>query len=367
MIVESYRNIHKKMKNKYNNQNIIKQEQANAALLQEFLINLKRTFLGRELKLNVIDKLAFSILMQQLEQQFSTVSPSNAKLQNLLFHGTGQEFENDITKLHQIAERELGIAFEKQMSKSQINIGKNSANILNTSDTIRIDEELIKQIEDNAGEAINKMVGENFHKGYVAKGKSGKIDIKGNKEVIIQYNLNNIPATIWQILASANFTLKSKKSLEWDKKNRQLAIASASDIHLGHTVPYVAIIGAISSIDSELSLEEKEKIFYGGLIEGVKNKVEEVSYHLNHLQFIYELSGAGQYYDGLGNIGEAEYLIYNDPDSDDIQVRSVAAMIAEELEQENGVYSASVSFTRKNVSKNKLTKKAKGSYNKYKH
>lgn len=366
-IVDEYRNIHRQMSQKYINNNNIKQEEQNASLLQEFLVNVKRMSLNRKLQLNIIDKIAFTEMVSQMQQQFIQSSPSNAKFARMFFHGTGSGFEKDITKLHQIAEKNLRIEFEKQMSKEQINIGNVSANILDEAGTIRITSALVESIEQNGSAAINELVGADFHKGIVKKGRSGKIDVRGNKEIIINYSSDNISTRIWQIIANSHFTLKNKKSLEWDNQNKQLAIAKTSDIHLGHTTPYVAILGALDNLEMNYSLEDKERLFYGGLIEGIDNNNKEIIYHLNHLQFIYDLSGVGQSYQGLGKLGPADYLIYNDPDSDDIQVKSVNSMIAQALNENKDVYSRYVSFARKNVAKNKMTEQAKKSYMRYKH
>lgn len=86
----------------------------------------------------------------------------------MLFHQTGRDFENDITKLHQIAEMSLGKDFSERMSKEEINIGNISANI-STADTIRIDEKLINRINDNANKVLDDILGANFKKGYVSR------------------------------------------------------------------------------------------------------------------------------------------------------------------------------------------------------
>lgn len=366
-VAEEYQELHRKMQERYQIESIIAKENANAALLEEFLRNVKRVSLNRPTNLSILDKACFDLLYSQLEENFNKVSKSNAKLSNLLFHGSGQSFEDDITKLHQISEIILDVP--NKMSKKDINIGKISANILNTSETIRIEDAFVKGINDLANEAIDELVGANFKKGYVSKGRSGKIDVRGNKSVNITYTVDGMPqpdVAVWQLLANSNFTLKNKRSLFFDIQNKKMVAATESNIKLGKTTPYVAIMGMLSVLEPTLGKELWQKYFYGGLVEGVKNRNSKVAEHLNHLQFAYELSGAGQFYDkGLGFLGENDYLIYNDPDSDDIVVKSVKALICEALKEHDGNYSASVSFMRKNVSKNKLTKKAKLQYKRY--
>lgn len=365
-IVNDYKQVHENMKRKYFNKKVLTQEKNNAKLLQDFLVNMKRVSLGRDLKLTAMDKIAFQELMQQMEKEFQQLSPKNAKLSKMLFRSSGVGFEKDIVKLHQMAENALALEANKKMTKEEIHIGNISANILNTSETIDISPVVIDAVNQASNEALDELVGANFHKGIVVKGRSGKIDVRGNKMVQVNYYSKNVPKKIMQLLASSNFTLKSKKSMTWDNANKKLVIMKESDIHLGHTTPYVAIMGALSLLEKQLSLQERERIFYQGLIENVKYGNKEIGYHLNHLQFIYELSGAGQFYsNGLGDIGVADYLIYNDPDSDDIQVRSVNAMIAEVLEEKNSIYSAGASFIRKNVAVNKMTKMAKKNFSRY--
>lgn len=344
-ILEEYERIHSLMLSKYNDATTITRESENASLLQDFLFNLKRSFMNESLQLSLLDKAGFNLLQQQLQKTFKQLNKTS-KLENILFRPGGTSFERDIAKLQQVAESNLGVEIRKI---KDINIGRASANILNTTDTINIAEPLVRLVEDKCSKVVNDMVGKDFSKGLVKKGRQGKIDNMGNNNIQIIYELNNNTTRVWQILAASNFTLKNYASIGI----KEGKLKGVTNIRLGNTTPYVAIVGAISSIDPSLSLIRKNKIFYGGIVEGVINNVAKINYHLNHLQFIYDLSGAGQYYDKLGNIGEAEYLIYNDPYSDNIKVESVKVLISQELQTERSPYLRNVTINR--VNNGKLT------------
>ena len=306
--------------------------------------------MNKELNLSLLDQAGFDALRQHLQETFKQLNKTS-KLENIMFRPGGSSFERDIAKLQQVAESKLGIEIRKI---KDINIGNVSANILNTADTINIVKPLVHLVEDKCNKVVNDLVGKDFSKGLVKKGKQGKNDTMGNKNVQITYQLNDNVNRIWQILAASNFTLKNYSSISIKKGEFQ----KITNIHLGNTTPYVAIVGSISFIDPSMPLIRKNKMFYGGIVEGVINNVAEVNYHLNHLQFIYDLSGAGQYYDKLGNIGEAEYLIYNDPYSDNIKVESVKVLISQELRKERSPYSRNVTINRVN-NKESLTVKGR--------
>jgi hypothetical protein len=339
-ITLKYKVAHQKLYDKYANPSLVAQEKMNAELIEEFLHNLKLFILGRKLQLNQLDKIIFSEMVKTMENNLK----GGAKLKNILFHSGGQATEKDIGRLHQVAEAAL---LQNISPMQDIVIGDVQAGIGTDVSTV-ISEHIIEQLNVN----IEKFVGKEFYQGLI-KTKQGKIDIKGNNSITVNYSapLND---QIWQLIASSNFQVKNKTSVVWNRESRRNELQEISQISFGSTSAYRSIVSMLNSI----GMSPSEDIFSEGIIESVNNNLE-ITYHLNHMQFIYELTGAGQYYKGLGPIGENNYIIINDPSSDMIQVLSVKALIAEELQYENPRFELGTTLLRKNVSKNKLIKKIK--------
>ena len=266
----------------------------------------------------------------------------------------GKNFERDIGKIQQAAELLLLENLETQPKVRKLNeilVGSKHARILmkkgdSAEDSINIDEQLVEEVVKSGNDALKALVGTDFVKNKVIKGgKDGKPDTLGNKTIIVDYSLKDDKITrVLQLLASANTTLKDYSSIRFSGDNA--GVQSFTKVKLGNTTSYVAIMGALSSLNLNSNIN-KDNLFYNGLYYGVVKNVEEINYHLNHLQFIYELTGAGLSYDGI-NFLETDFLIINDPMSNNIKVLSVKDMVNQELKKKQSPYVRKKEYIREN-------------------
>jgi hypothetical protein len=98
------------------------------------------------------------------------------------------------------------------------------------------------------------------------------------------------------------------------------------DIHLGNSLPAKAVSGALNYLG--YGSEEVDSV----LLWGSAGDSEEIKRHIYHLRYIYELTGAGLI-DANGNpSGLVDFIVYNDPSSDAIYVKSTAEILVDVLE-----------------------------------
>ena len=160
--------------------------------------------------------------------------------------------------------------------------------------------------------------------------RSGKADVSGYSKTI------NIEATIkpeWQefirLFQGAKFSMKNYNS----KNSTQLTI------RLGQTNPFKAMYGILTALGYKqqtalhIYMHARMSYLYGGSL----SNSEEGAKYIMKMRFAYELTGAGLYDATTGeNLDAVDFLIYNDPGSDKIFVRSTKAMI-----QDFDIYNAS--------------------------
>jgi len=166
---------------------------------------------------------------------------------------------------------------------------------------------------------------------------NGKVDIAGMK---CEYNFSAEPksklVTIAELLQKATITAKSyaskQRSGNWIDENgiRHYLNATIKVIHLGSTYSKRIIMDTLTG-----RVPIKVALSYQIVIQNSQNVDVQVA--LSKLRFMYELTGVGQkYVDDIyrkwmaenGALG-AKYLIYNDPASLNIYVKSSAELIME--------------------------------------
>lgn len=131
-------------------------------------------------------------------------------------------------------------------------------------------------------------------------------------------DLNPLWERLFNLFSNCTFSVKNYSSKAHTSLN----------IHLGSTNIYKALYGALSQTNR--SEQEINYIIHAGLRSYMASKNKTVATHFYHLRFIYELTGVGLY-DSDGPISGVDFLIYNDPSSDAIYVRSTADLILQEL------------------------------------
>ncbi len=170
---------------------------------------------------------------------------------------------------------------------------------------------------------------------YVISSVQGKIDVSG---LGVEWKINAEPSSYLQqianLLSQASFTAKSYSSLMWNGKSQ--IKSSRTSLKLGNT--------------------EQRRVFYTVLMaQGIPVKVAESIYqhtrktHNNEekknaqrLRILYELTGYGQKY--INNMIDsqlkmqlggtyANYIIFNDPATDNIYVKTTAQIWEEMMKQ----------------------------------
>lgn len=237
--------------------------------------------------------------------------------------GTDNIFEEDFAAL--IA------ALEKRLTGST-----NIQQFLGGTKTADVSGEFTKELQQQVAEVLedtaNQMGVELNSKNLTVK-KAQKIDTYGlPQEIVLEITMNTPPLErLAYYLQNATFT--DKQYSTWTNQGYTKRYSQLS-LHLGNTILYKPVVGVVSEVYKDVNVQRM--IFFRGMtILGYPNSnhsatTEEVAIHFNHMRFIYELRGTGLY-DDYGNAAIAKYLIYNDPNSDNIFVRDTASIILEYL------------------------------------
>lgn len=160
----------------------------------------------------------------------------------------------------------------------------------------------------------------------------GKPDNQGLK---LEYNVYAVKnpqyLDIFSLLNKCVFSLKSYASLQFDHDINQYSIKKRTDqLKLGSTEAKKAITSALISLGQDIVTATA--CYY--IATNSKNNESINKQHLGHLKFYYELTGAGSINNELMDIAKVDYLVYNDPVSDHIAVKSSAELISEALNKE---------------------------------
>lgn len=309
---------------------IANQEEKQAKIIQSFLQELKVRAFNRG-NTNQAANISENIYDMILD---SIVLPNRRTLHNL-FRRTGHSsyqqgmyFEDDFAAVVQAI---LNLANpETKIALSDIKLGAD----VGTTGTG------ISSVVDQYTEAIKKQLIQDTQLEIERNKQSyvfGKIDTYIKGEVI---NLNGsvqFPAGLLEALSNATFTDKSYRSISW--KNGQKVQLGDREIHLGNSDSYRAILGSMAALG--FSKTTTEYVFYGGRNIVIGKDTDEpiedsadVSHHIWHLRYMYELTGAGITYKDFGTdfFGGAKFLVYNDPSSSDIYVTSTRKIISDLLQ-----------------------------------
>lgn len=176
----------------------------------------------------------------------------------------------------------------------------------------------------------------------------GKIDVQGNSkfaEIILNLETSSDMSdfqkrllSVAKILQEATFTAKNYKGMIWDDATKAYSIPNGNQLlHLGQSDPFRAIHDTLTSIGVESGIAGLYFIKMAEAIDGIKYRSDEYSHeghdnivsHIQHLRFVYELTGAGQTYEKTVKLAfpEARFLVYNDPTTGNIYVQSTASIV----------------------------------------
>lgn len=155
---------------------------------------------------------------------------------------------------------------------------------------------------------------------------TGKTDVTGyNKTINIKANVKSKWQDFIKTFQGVRFSLKNYSS----KSTKHYAIS------LGNTNPYKAFYGVLSSLGfqqkeiSHIYIHSRISYFYNHTVQS-----QEGFSRILQIRFAYELSGVGLY-DLEGNkLDAVDFLIYNDPATENIFVRSTKEIIHNRLKQD---------------------------------
>lgn len=182
-------------------------------------------------------------------------------------------------------------------------------------------EKLLQQLAEKEQKRVSTQV----------RDATGKVDING-RAITLSYS-KDLPFKVerlMQLMKDATFSVKSYTSKAWDIENKK--DWSEIGLTLGNSNLYKAVTGALSEV--KMGHKQQNSFFFRGVNTILNNSHgfgNITTTHFSHLRFIYELRGSGLL-DENGLIMPVKFLIYNDPSSNAIYVKSTASIILEALD-----------------------------------
>lgn len=177
----------------------------------------------------------------------------------------------------------------------------------------------------------------------------GKTDFSAKQ---IEFTINiAAPAEIKKViylLSKAQFTAKNYGSGDWATKMLLKKGLDPTSLHFGNSNVWRALVATLTELGYDMSVIKS--IYYSAYA----GASQSAQLHIYHIRFIYELTGLGQKYvdNTLKEFGEAEFLIYNDYDSNEIYVRSTADLILEMFQEIfDGDWQKAIRITKNVVSR----------------
>lgn len=252
-------------------------------------------------------------------RQHGVKSKKTGKVSGVLTSWGGDDiFEEELAAVIAAIESEaLGV----QTSLSSKLTGSKTGNVQLEREMGKDVQKVMSGFISNTEKRLNKEAGKStkHYTGPVAR--AIKTDVRGTSQITVDSALNENWNLLFQLFKGKTFTVKNYSSYHKDRL----------DIHLGDSDYFKAIYGILS--DLGYSQDYIEKVIFSGFNSIKRNSSgTKVHEHFYHMRFIYELQGVGLYDSEGIPISGTDFLIYNDPGSKNIYVRSTAQMILDELE-----------------------------------
>lgn len=322
-----------------------------------FLNEVHQVMIQRFINIDSVDKenaLILQNFLNKIKNEAQNYSPENGNLiedmaiqttLNNLVLLNGEKINNLFRQKRKRSgftfERELAAIMAKVMSEvsgENINpgtllLGQKRANVDIKNFSEKIVQEGLKEVGTKSQRNIEKTSGK-ISKEYYLEDVYGKIDIKGY-EVNVKLDANPELIKIYNIIKDATISAKNYRSKKYIRDIGQLIVAgNRKNIFLGSSNTYRALYGVLSDLGYDSVTTESAIMASFNRIE---DNDENVSNHIYHLRYIYELIGAGLKYDGQ-SFGNVKYIIFNDPDTNNIYVQATSSILKEVL---NEFYSTS--------------------------
>ena len=316
-----------------------------AKILQDFFLQLKQ-MTSKQPSQNPITRFETALMNNVIAQaiklsggKFKNVTGGREWFQMAGGKDQGFNFEQELAAIVGAVANMTGGSFHSMTElmvggqDRSVNVGGVMYNELKSM-VQQIGENWIKNIDD-------KMVksGKDLLKGQnrlVTVNVSGKIDVMAlTSEYTFIPTVSAEFNTVAQLLKTATFTAKSYRSMIYDIEKKLPVASKTTELHLGGTNTNRILLDMVMRY-GQLPYPVAASFVYKTLNSFSKSNTglyEEMS----RLRWIYELTGYGQTYldtyiqkqiekeSGMG----AKYLIYNDPSTNNIYVRSTADLVQE--------------------------------------
>ena len=301
---------------------------AEAKKLQDFFQMLKRAASDINTLPSNLDKELFQQLLDRTTQIFEKKIGS-AKTKDLFrrmgknSYERGDIFERELSAVIQAVAEKASNKVSLGGKEYEIRTGQQTGSTTLTDDLIQAFQEKLKEgfTKEKALKELQSASGE-FQKRVQIK-----TDIQGIS-VEIDASMKGTPIEeIQQLLSQATFTAKSYASEGFNTQTQKMEMINDlyPTIHLGNSNPVRAVYGALTSLGYNSSTATSA---YAASSHLIKKNNQKVINHIYHLRYLYELTGAGTKM-LTGEYKEARFLIYNDPATDNIYVKSSAEILAE--------------------------------------
>lgn len=314
---------------------------AEAKELQDFFQSIKSYANAKEGEISLPESVDIQVIQQILKlaqggnfgkHKIFRTEHSVAKIQGDIFE---KQMQKVIAATLISASSTSGMdnkATKKAMSGISKQIGLGTAYVNTGSNLIDVDEIAKLMVEEIGQEAYQELM-EEMKKARFAQ-VQGKIDFSGAMAKIdISADAAPYLQRIATLLSKASFSAKSYRTMTYDvEKKMRVKIQNLSRLHLGATDQRRIFTDILST---ETGLPEDVSLSFAIWLQKTSNTAAREM--AGRLRFIYELTGYGQKYinDAIeqtmreAGITHANYFVYNDPSTDNIEVRSTAAIISD--------------------------------------
>ena len=311
--------VHRAMENKY-----VKKDDPiiqDAKKIQEFFQDLKSAAIARKAGNRI-----GSVFINKILDNFYQMNPHS---RGLFQNWGGTTFEYELSEVFSALLKEVVDDYDDlDIGKDSFVMGADTATTVFGLDLSELPEKVAKDVIKRFNLVAVKNTKEevasnNFIQKYYLQDVSGKTDVytQVSSELQISLTATAEAIKIFNLLKNVKISAKNYGSDE----------ELYADLHLGSSNVFRAWFGTLSTLGEDWSPATITSSFYASY-EAINNKTASASIclHFYHVRYTYELVGAGQMYktSGLRTVfGNVDYLVYNNPSTNEIYVTSVQEIL----------------------------------------
>ena len=357
-------NIHQTMRKRMEDQYKNNQLKDKAKVIESFLRQLKKepyTFKKNRNKYRIITDVRNDFSDILIDAQNELLQQNSALGGTRLFRRSHNKFLGKTNlKADDVFEEEFASLITSLMKKKKMldkDISTSVMLIGGQSATTEAVEDLSQEAKDKLIKLTNEAIAEQSRRlgkevtqtKYIKEivAATGKIDVSVPMSIEIVENGDDLIDNFLRAIQGMNFSLKNYRSKTFTKNEKTgkynykgQRTEGEISLHLGDSNLPKAVMGALSPY---LSVKDQENVYYRGItiLSGRSKEPDTASYkeineHFAHLRFIYELRGQGLLANGSNQM--VDFIIWNDPDSENIAVESTLAIILDRWEQYSSLY-----------------------------